>query len=220
MGEWLLSRRDRLIVAWHEVPGKAPPEKNRPVGYGVTRAGVRIDSMIGIRVGVSQVQETVRYIEQQLDIIGHEPFKKRNSLCLRNTAHISTRNTSGISYARSYRTLRDGSFEGRFPRHFVPCYDRTVPPGHMSTATALKAEMSKLQGVGALKRRAESYSPWRQKTSQTALNSRHTQFSRVNPGTRENSTVLFVTSVASRALACAAIKRSIYPIGIPCADST
>src|SRR5580693_9237001 len=39
---------------------------------------------------------------------------------LRNTAHISTRNTSGISCARSYRTLRDGSFEGRFPRHFVP----------------------------------------------------------------------------------------------------
>ena len=33
------------------------------------REGVRIDSMIGIRVGVSQVQETVRYIEQQLDII-------------------------------------------------------------------------------------------------------------------------------------------------------
>jgi hypothetical protein len=43
-------------------------------------------------------------------------------------------------YARSYRTLRDGSFEGRFPRHFVPGYDRTVPPGHMGTATALNAE--------------------------------------------------------------------------------
>ena len=60
-----MSRRDGTIVAWHEVPGKAPPQR-----YGVTRAGVRIDSMIGIRVGVSQVQETVRYIEQQLDIIG------------------------------------------------------------------------------------------------------------------------------------------------------
>jgi hypothetical protein len=28
----------------------------------------------------------------------------------------------GISCARSCRTLRDGSFEGRFPRHFVPGY--------------------------------------------------------------------------------------------------
>jgi len=34
-----------------------------------------------------------------------------------------------ISYARSYRTLWDGSFEGRFPRHFVPDYDRCCPYG-------------------------------------------------------------------------------------------
>ena len=38
-------------------------------------------------------------------------------------------NTSGISCAQSYRTLRDGSFEGRCPRHFVPGYDQPVPPG-------------------------------------------------------------------------------------------
>jgi hypothetical protein len=69
------------IVAWHEVPGKAPPEKDRPVGYGLIRAGVR---------------------------------------------------TSRMSCARSYRTLRNGSFEGRFPRHFVPGYDRIVPPGRTS----------------------------------------------------------------------------------------
>ena len=37
--------------------------------------------------------------------------------------------SDAYSCARSYRTLRDGSFEGRFPRHFVPGYDRTVPPG-------------------------------------------------------------------------------------------
>jgi hypothetical protein len=33
------------IVAWHEVPGKAPPQENRPVGYGVIRAGVGTDWM-------------------------------------------------------------------------------------------------------------------------------------------------------------------------------
>jgi hypothetical protein len=49
MGKWLLSRRDRLIVAWHEVPGSAPPQNSRPVGYGVIRAGVRADPMIGVR---------------------------------------------------------------------------------------------------------------------------------------------------------------------------
>src|SRR5271156_3864128 len=32
------SRRDGPIVAWHEVPGKAPPQKNRPVGHGMIGA--------------------------------------------------------------------------------------------------------------------------------------------------------------------------------------
>src|SRR5271169_3201484 len=60
-----MSRRDGAIVAWHEVPGTVPPQKSRPVGYGVIRAGVRTDSMIGVKgygafsVGISQVQETV-----------------------------------------------------------------------------------------------------------------------------------------------------------------
>jgi hypothetical protein len=31
----------------------------------------------------------------------------------------------------SDRTLRDGSFGRRCPRHFVPGYDRTVPPGRV-----------------------------------------------------------------------------------------
>jgi len=43
-----MSRRDGAIVAWHEVPGTGPPQKSRPVGYGVIRAGVRTDSMIGV----------------------------------------------------------------------------------------------------------------------------------------------------------------------------
>ena len=42
------SRRDGPIVAWHEMPGTAPPQKNRPVGHGVIRAGMRPDWMIGV----------------------------------------------------------------------------------------------------------------------------------------------------------------------------
>jgi hypothetical protein len=49
-----MSQRDGAIVAWHEVPGLAPPQECRPVGYGLILAGVHTDSMI----------------------IGHEPFKK------------------------------------------------------------------------------------------------------------------------------------------------
>jgi hypothetical protein len=32
-----------------------------------------------------------------------------------------------------YRTLRDGSLGWCFPWHFVPGYDRIVPPGHNSS---------------------------------------------------------------------------------------
>jgi len=45
-----MSRRDGAIVAWHEVPGTAPPQESRPVGYGVIRAGVRADSGNGHRI--------------------------------------------------------------------------------------------------------------------------------------------------------------------------
>jgi hypothetical protein len=44
-------------------------------------------------------------------------------------AYLSTRNTFGSSYARSYRTLRDGSVGGRFSSYFVPGYDHAVPLG-------------------------------------------------------------------------------------------
>jgi hypothetical protein len=38
MGEWLLSRRDRLIVAWHEVPvGLAVPDQTVPYGTVLSR---------------------------------------------------------------------------------------------------------------------------------------------------------------------------------------
>jgi hypothetical protein len=46
-----MSRRDGAIVAWHEVPGPAPSQTKRPVGYGLIRAGERTDSrdwMIGV----------------------------------------------------------------------------------------------------------------------------------------------------------------------------
>jgi hypothetical protein len=65
--------QENVQTPGHEVPGKAPPQR-----YGVTRAGVRIDSMIGIRVGVSQVQETVRYIEQQLEHHRTRTFQEEN----------------------------------------------------------------------------------------------------------------------------------------------
>jgi hypothetical protein len=35
----------------------------------------------------------------------------------------------------THRTLRDGLLGVGLPRHFVPGYDRTVPPGHFATGS-------------------------------------------------------------------------------------
>src|SRR6516225_837361 len=43
-------------------------------------------------------------------------------------------NPSVHPHYRSYRTLWDGSFGVRCPRHFVSGYDRAVPPGHLPVA--------------------------------------------------------------------------------------
>ena len=43
-----MSRRDNAIVAWHEVPGIAPPQNSRPVGYGmIPRVGAPIRRLEG-----------------------------------------------------------------------------------------------------------------------------------------------------------------------------
>src|SRR5580704_3761517 len=69
-----MSRRDGAIVAWHEVPGTAPPHESRPVGYGVIRAGLRADSGNG------------HYIEQQLEHHRTPTFREEYLASLRNTA--------------------------------------------------------------------------------------------------------------------------------------
>src|ERR1700730_11384811 len=57
-----MSRRDGAIVAWHEVPGTTPPQKSRPVGYGVIRAGLRTDSMIGVtKFGIRKLKKSLLY---------------------------------------------------------------------------------------------------------------------------------------------------------------
>jgi hypothetical protein len=60
-----MSRRDGAIIAWHEVPGTAPPQKSR-VGVG----------RVGVSAWEGQVQGTAIISSSSSNIIGHEPFKK------------------------------------------------------------------------------------------------------------------------------------------------
>ena len=95
-----MSRRDGTTVAWHEVPGTAPPPKTRPVGYGVISSGVRADSIRCDRAVVKRFKFMLCYFaptkqffpwrpgisrrfrkrsitsSSSSNIIGQEPFKK------------------------------------------------------------------------------------------------------------------------------------------------
>ena len=54
MGEWLLSRRDRLIVARHEVPQpgeKCLARRAVPKGAGGVRLKVRTNSRVEVPIG-------------------------------------------------------------------------------------------------------------------------------------------------------------------------
>ena len=120
MGEWLLSRRDRLIVARHEVPGTAPSQKSRPVGYGLIRAGERTNSsdwMIGVtKLRKTKLKQFGRYHCSLAFLKKHgTPFDE---------------STSGMSCARSSRALRDGSFErDAFPSTSCQATICVVPTG-------------------------------------------------------------------------------------------
>src|ERR1700676_699379 len=71
-------------------------------------------------VGVSQVQKTVHYIEQQLEHHRTRTFQEEYLAFLKKHGAHFDEKYLWDSGARSYRTERDGSFDGRFPRHFVP----------------------------------------------------------------------------------------------------
>ncbi len=64
-----------MIVAWHEVPGTAPPQKSRPVGYGMIRAGAyRFEDWreeISNAVSVSRIEMIPKCIGGVLDHVRH-----------------------------------------------------------------------------------------------------------------------------------------------------
>jgi hypothetical protein len=49
----------RPIVAWHEMPGTAPPQKNRPVGHGMTGPGPNLRANSRRKVPTSFPQLTL-----------------------------------------------------------------------------------------------------------------------------------------------------------------
>src|SRR3984957_12563500 len=85
-------------------------QKSRPVGYGLIRAGVRTDSMIGVtkfRIGKLRSKHGAQVDEKYL-----------------------------LVFATPDHTVPYGTVLSRdaFPRHFVPGYDRCCPYGDCRTS--------------------------------------------------------------------------------------
>ena len=111
-----------MIVAWHEVPRSAPPQKSRPVGYGMIRAGVRTDSKIGGEISNAVSLSRMEMVPKCLS--------RRVFSLPKETRRIFRREKPVGSAAPDHTVpYGTGSFEGRFPRHFVPGYDQPVSPG-------------------------------------------------------------------------------------------
>jgi hypothetical protein len=60
--------------------------------------------------------------------------RRANALEGYGNANLDSSGESVRTLHESDRTLRDGSFGWRWPRHFVPGYDRAVPPGRVLAA--------------------------------------------------------------------------------------
>jgi hypothetical protein len=81
-------------------------------------------------------QETVHCIEEQPgNIIGHQPVK--NSISLSKYSAPFDENLSVISCARSYRTPRDGSFDGTLSQALRARLRSHRPSGTKNIQTAL-----------------------------------------------------------------------------------
>src|SRR6516165_10059856 len=77
-------------------------------------------------------QEKVFAMERIVSKLGKQITVIQHVMSIRE--HLDRSSNPSLHPHRSYRTLRDGSFGVRCPRHFVPGYDRAVPPGHLPVA--------------------------------------------------------------------------------------
>jgi hypothetical protein len=120
MGEWLLSRRDSMIVARHQVPGKRPPKE--PSRRVRSERALLIPEVFLIerRSGIDVRCDGPLSCTRRFLLFSHPKL-------LHSDAAIAESKCAHLQ--ESDRTLRDGSLGAAIPRHFVPGYDRTVPLG-------------------------------------------------------------------------------------------
>ena len=138
-----MSRRDDAIVAWHEVPGRVPPQKVRPVGvrcdscrytnesienlFGLTWAASpsRMERSLNALAAFQTISISVSRSFRKRSIplssssnnIGHGPMdlSRRVLSLLKKQGAISTRNTLGLAAPDHTVPYGTDLFEDAFP---------------------------------------------------------------------------------------------------------
>jgi hypothetical protein len=110
MREWLLSRRDRLIVARHEVPGNDAKRRSSPEGRSKS---LSVAQIFVVETEPRHEQATARRMLPAASETPGTPVEKFGSDGI----------GSIVPLGRDYFSHDS--------RHFVPGYDRAVPPGQI-----------------------------------------------------------------------------------------
>jgi hypothetical protein len=123
--------RSQARSAWDSA---TPKEPSRRVRYDSCTCAHRFEDWreeISNAVSLSRTEMIPKCIGRVLDHVRHLVILRTRLAVAFLKKHDAQFDEKYLwdSCARSHRTLRDGSFEGRFPRHFVPGYDQPIPPG-------------------------------------------------------------------------------------------
>jgi hypothetical protein len=118
-----------MIVARHEVPGKASPERpSRRVRYD--RRPLIAGVFLVESASLPDVRVTDSFLNKISSVFKSETSSFHTAITESKCAHLQDQT---VPYARpeqaTARRMGDGDFGVAIPRHFVPGYDRTVPPG-------------------------------------------------------------------------------------------
>ncbi len=124
----LVTLRTRLAIA------KAVQlDKGRIIGLDSSKISkppkLRLATGDGVfSVGISQARSIT--LSSSSNTTGHKPFKKKYLVFLKkHGGHLDNEQGPAGTKALIIPYPTERFFEGRFPRHFVPGYDRLVPPG-------------------------------------------------------------------------------------------
>ena len=142
-----MSRRDDATVAWHEVPGEraTPKDPSRRVRCDSCRCTHESDRerlwpyMDGLAKQNGTIPKCLGNVSDHLHLFNSQLQEMVHPIEPLSSSSNDIGHWDLLRPILPYPTGR--FFRGRSPRHFVPGYDRIVPPGHFKQALAREEDL-------------------------------------------------------------------------------